>query len=1451
MMGRSADGGCGTEERPCRPISSVSGRSPAWKPENALKRLSFDDVGVDFFSQAGKVLSERSPFDIPEGGSISELSVPTLPSGLASLLKQADSRKKHKKSHSGADKKSSKQKEKKQGGSIWVETKEYFRDLALQDIDALFKITPSSSLAARKKCFIIPYVGDEPRVNWNLDADVREKASVSCGEHLNVRNENGGVGKEEEKVVVEEEAEQLMEIDSVETQAQFSLKEERGCSVSDSSSGLGWLLGSRSRRLTSERPSKKRKLLGDDDGLKKVLVACQCDGNSSLCHFCCTDDTRKESNRLVVCCSCKVAVHQKCYGVQNDVDSSWLCSWCKQKNDSNDAGKPCTLCPKQGGALKPIQKSDENSGSMEFAHMFCSIWMPEVYVEDLTKMEPIINVGEVKETRKKLVCNVCRVKHGACVPCSHGTCRNSFHPLCAREAGHRMEVWARYGCDNIEMRAFCSKHSEIRNNSSSPQLGELCAAANDFSIANQFSPTSTEKSQNLKIGHKDEDKITVDIHDPDDNSDKSGDGELQEIGFFDTRLDARVLSEYGDLQQLVDMGLLERSNINDHDPSDPHNFALVLKKLIAQGKVNVKDLALEGDSLAPDLQGKLMKWLKNHAYMGSSPKKLKVKIKPLMSSKDETGATDGYDNIMDFMSDITNPVAVKSVPPRRRTKSNARILRDNEVICSSDEIINDNGLVMDKVMVDSLAKEELYDLSEASILDAIGKNSAKPDDSLDSSDRHLPASEGNSPDLSNDGFSERSRSEMAATPEKITVATSEQESSIFPIVNLISEEFSNFYIHPYIRKKFLQMHDKFICNNRVGKFEDGMNTLNELDGKRERDCSCLVAASTDSVHSSHESEHPKCNEKSCTPDDLDFFIKARKLRSLKLSPKDEVEGEIIYYQDRLMHNIIARNCVTDNLVSRVAKSLPVEVEAAREQRWDAVLANQYLYDIREAKKQGRKERRHKEAQAVLAAATAAAAASSRNSLSRKDGEDSSQQENILKLNACAGRAGISLQQRSKDAWDAVPRISSGKYSDIVQSVSDFSKEHPRSCDICRRSETLLNPIFVCSGCKVAVHLDCYCSVKEPLGPWCCELCEELFSSRSSEATSLNFWEISYPAAHCGLCGGTTGAFRKSVDGQWVHAFCAEWVLESTFRRGQVNPVEGMEKASRGVDICCICHRKHGACIKCSYNHCQTTFHPSCARSAGFCMNVMLAGGKFQRNAFCEKHSVEQRAKAETQKHGVEELKNMKQIRVKLERLRLLCDRIIKREKLKRELVVCSHEILARKRDHVTRSLLFHSPFHPDVSLESATTSLKGHTDGYRSCSESMRSDDITVDSTLSVKHQIKIPVSVENDQRTDDSSTSQSPFVPKPMDRVRFSGKQIPQRYSLASRNSLDNAERNLKLRKPIETFEKELVMTSDEASMKNSRLPKGYCYVPVDCLPKEKQHAQDACSDGQLEHNG
>jgi hypothetical protein len=41
-------------------------------------------------------------------------------------------------------------------------------------------------------------------------------------------------------------------------------------------------------------------------------------------------------------------------------------------------------------------------------------------VEDMESMEPVTNVGSVQENQWKLVCSICKVKHGVCVRCSHG-----------------------------------------------------------------------------------------------------------------------------------------------------------------------------------------------------------------------------------------------------------------------------------------------------------------------------------------------------------------------------------------------------------------------------------------------------------------------------------------------------------------------------------------------------------------------------------------------------------------------------------------------------------------------------------------------------------------------------------------------------------------------------------------------------------------------------------------------------------------------------------------------------------------------------------------------------------------------------------------------------------------------------------------------------------------------
>ena len=79
-----------------------------------------------------------------------------------------------------------------------------------------------------------------------------------------------------------------------------------------------------------------------------------------------------------------------------------------------------------------------------------------------------------------------------------------------------------------------------------------------------------------------------------------------------------------------------------------------------------------------------------------------------------------------------------------------------------------------------------------------------------------------------------------------------------------------------------------------------------------------------------------------------------------------------------------------------------------------------------------------------------------------------------------------------------------------------------------------------------MHIDCYRNLENSMGPWNCELCED--QDISSEAATVS--DKSHcngkklPFAQCGMCHGTSGAFRKTVDGKWIHAFCAEVVISS-------------------------------------------------------------------------------------------------------------------------------------------------------------------------------------------------------------------------------------------------------------------------------------------------------------------
>ncbi|KAL4344575.1 hypothetical protein AHAS_Ahas11G0192100 [Arachis hypogaea] len=72
--------------------------------------------------------------------------------------------------------------------------------------------------------------------------------------------------------------------------------------------------------------------------------------------------------------------------------------------------------------------------------------------------------------------------------------------------------------------------------------------------------------------------------------------------------------------------------------------------------------------------------------------------------------------------------------------------------------------------------------------------------------------------------------------------------------------------------------------------------------------------------------------------------------------------------------------------------------------------------------------------------------------------------NLLKLDALSGRNGADSQPmpRAKETLSrvAMTRTSSEKYSNFSLPTSEYSKEQSKSCDICRRSETLFKSDYV-------------------------------------------------------------------------------------------------------------------------------------------------------------------------------------------------------------------------------------------------------------------------------------------------------------------------------------------------------------------------------------------------------
>lgn len=186
---------------------------------------------------------------------------------------------------------------------------------------------------------------------------------------------------------------------------------------------------------------------GSDDGIGAASISEQ------RCAVC-NDLECEQTNAIVFCDGCNIAVHQECYGIAFIPEGQWFCRRCMLSRGRN---VDCTFCPSHTGAFKQLDNG-------LWSHVVCALWINEVYFANPIYLEPIEGIDSIPKNRWKLMCYICKQKKGACIQCTNRNCFQAYHVTCAKRAGLYMEMEkGMQGALQLKatLKLYCDRHGPV------------------------------------------------------------------------------------------------------------------------------------------------------------------------------------------------------------------------------------------------------------------------------------------------------------------------------------------------------------------------------------------------------------------------------------------------------------------------------------------------------------------------------------------------------------------------------------------------------------------------------------------------------------------------------------------------------------------------------------------------------------------------------------------------------------------------------------------------------------------------------------------------------------------------------------------------------------------------------------------------------------------------------